>query len=303
MAKKNEAIHEDSLKREEYSDFTLVLKDGHELQCHKVKLAEVSPFFRTMFRQNCQETKSNKMMMTEFEPDTVKSFVDFIYAQLVEVPDQEVFKKDFDGKRMTLDLLRMSHMYDFNILQDLCVKQLKKSIVDANVVDIWSTAETTGIDSLKEAALDHLGKKQEKMMDVPGMKEAYESSQMMESLVKYTTAQMAQLSPAAANLKKTVTIKGKITVQMRVTNGNQSVGYDVRVKPSDTICTLRQLTNVALSRSGHPWTDFCCEMGTFKLQIHPTLVSSPLDERKTIKHYRIFNGSIITCTVKASSIE
>ena len=39
---------EDAILREEFSDFTLVLKNGRKLKCHKIKLAEASPFFRTM---------------------------------------------------------------------------------------------------------------------------------------------------------------------------------------------------------------------------------------------------------------
>ena len=55
MATKNEPRRNARPKREEFSDFALVLKDGTELQCHKVKLADVSPFFCAMFRQDCEE--------------------------------------------------------------------------------------------------------------------------------------------------------------------------------------------------------------------------------------------------------
>jgi len=188
MATKNEDCCNARPKREEFSDFALVLRDGTELQCHKVKLADVSPFFCAMFRQNCDETLTNKMKVVTFKPDTAESFVDFIYADWEHVKGQNVFKKKFEEKRMTPDLLRMSHMYGVSMIQVSCVEHLKKSIEDANVVDIWSAAETTGSKGLKEAALKHIVKKQikgVKMVDIPRIKEAYVSPQMMESLVTY----------------------------------------------------------------------------------------------------------------------
>ena len=194
MASKIETSNDCGPIREESSDFALLLKDGRELQCHKVKLSEVSPFFRAMFRQNCEETLTNKMKVKTFEPDTAESFLDFIYADLEDFPGQNLFKKKFEEERLTPDLLRMSHMYDVSMIQVNCVKHLKKSINDANVVDVWSAAETTGNESLKALALDHLGKKGEKMVDIPRMKEAYASPQMMESLVTYMSARLTQSS-------------------------------------------------------------------------------------------------------------
>ena len=47
----SDSLGEQALGREEFSDFSLVLEDGHELKCHKVKLAEASSFSRSMFRQ------------------------------------------------------------------------------------------------------------------------------------------------------------------------------------------------------------------------------------------------------------
>ena len=102
------------------------------------------------------------MKVPDFEPDTVKTFLDFIYADLKHVPDQDFFKKKFDDKRLTSDLLRMSHVYEVTMIQDKYVEHLKKSINDTNVVDIWSAAETTCSKGLKEAALKHIGKKQTK---------------------------------------------------------------------------------------------------------------------------------------------
>ena len=296
MATKNEADSDDALNPGEFTDFVFVLNDDTELQCHKIMLAKASPVFRRMLRKDCEETRTSKMKVTEFEPVTVKSFLDFIYADLEYLPYLSMFEKEFDKKRLTTDLLRMSHMYEVRIIQDMCVQHLMDSIVDDNVVDIWSTAEIIGNNSLKEAALEHLvedDREQEKMiMDFPGMKEAFKSPQLVESLVSHMSAVITHLSERlSANCKKTLNkTKEEITVKVKVASFEEDIS--VKVKLSDTIATLRKLTNATLSRMENP--DWECDKGTFKLQIHSTLESGPLDERKTIKHYRITNGSIFT---------
>ena len=144
MAAKETSSDTDVSKREEFSDFALILKDGQELKCHKVVLAKVSPFFCAMLRQGCVETETNKMKVTEFEPDTVESLLDYIYAELVLDPVHKHYQRNFDEDRLTPVLLRMSHMYQIINLQDECVKHLMENIEDTNAVDIWSVAETIG---------------------------------------------------------------------------------------------------------------------------------------------------------------
>ena len=183
------SLPDDSLGREEFSDFSLILKNGQELKCHKVKLAEVSPFFRTMFRQDCLETQNNHMKVTEFEPETVASFLDYIYADLDLAKDQDLHNMKFDKKRLTPELLRMCHMYQVKNLQEWCARHLLKCIEDANVVDIWRTSEKIGDDQLRRAALDLLGKKGNKLQDVPGLEESLESPQLAKSLVNHMSHQ------------------------------------------------------------------------------------------------------------------
>merc|ERR1719295_1130970 len=88
---------EDVLIREEFSDFTIVMANGQEVKCHKFMLAKASPVFRAMLKKDFLETKTNRMQMTEFDPETVQSFMDYIYA------DQEVV-----SEKITAELLRFS---------------------------------------------------------------------------------------------------------------------------------------------------------------------------------------------------
>jgi len=185
----------------------------------------------------------------DFEPDTVKSFLDYIYADLDRVPNQDLFKKKFDDKRLTSDLLRMSHLYEVTIIQEKCVEHLKKSIVDENVVDICFAAETTGSESLKKAALNHIGKKREKILDIPRMDEVYESPLLVKSLVTHLSGQMSRQNVISVDLEE-------IFADVTCTGLEDSQDVKKRllfaVKPSDTFATLRTMVNSFLhASSGH----------------------------------------------------
>ena len=181
-------------RREEFSDFSLVLEDGRELKCHKTRLAEGSPVFRMILKQNGEEARTNKMKMTEFEPATVESFLDYIYAdlELMVKKGSGTYTKNFDNRKLTLDLLRMSHMYEVTNLLEDCIAQVANTIVTDNVVDIWRVGENLGIHRLKKQALNHLGKDPKRMLKVPGLKEALESAQLRESLVSYMAGRMIE---------------------------------------------------------------------------------------------------------------
>ena len=84
--------------REEFANFSIVLQNGQEVKCHKIMLAKASPVFCAMMRKECTETKTNQIQLTEFDQDTVESFLDYIYAEEFLVPDQDVIKRTFDKK-------------------------------------------------------------------------------------------------------------------------------------------------------------------------------------------------------------
>ena len=86
--------------REDFSDFALVLENGHQLKCHKFKLAEVSPVFCAMFKKTCLETE---LIVKDFDMNTVKSFLDFVYASQERVHAKGIQKK-FNKKQVVMFL-------------------------------------------------------------------------------------------------------------------------------------------------------------------------------------------------------
>ena len=275
-------LSEVTFEREEFSDFVLVLKNGRKLKCHKVKLAEVSPFFCTMLRQDCLETQNNEMKLAEFEPETVESFLDFIYtAPDLATSNQDLFQMKFETKRLTAELMRMCHMYQLKNLQDWCAQHLLKSIDDTNAIEIWMAAEKIGNDTLKNATLDYLGKKGNKLSDVPGLKESLESPQLAKSLVSYMSHR-----------------DDVITLDLKCSwvNGPDKL-RSIQAKLSDTVKVLRLLIDDDLSASG-PYVHKCVgSLSVLDTTSDGLITITDLVEDKTLASYNLTNGSRVQCTL------
>ena len=262
-------------QRDEFSDFTLVLKDGQKIRCHKIILSKVSPFFSAMLRQDCAETQTNKMEVTQFEPDTVKSFVDFLYGILQMIPVGDLYWREFDEKKLTPELLRLSHMYQVKDLEDKCIQYLMKTIEDSVAVDIWSAAETIGNEDLKKVALNHFGKKSSvQLLQVPGLEESFQSPQLVKSLVTYL-----------AQPKNPVTIG--IHVHCIIAKRNAATKVSIpKVKVTDTVKTLRLWISEALIRS-----EFRCKRGSLRKKIS----EDPLEEDRTLQSYNLADEAKLVC--------
>jgi len=278
---------EGSFGREDFPDFALVLKDGHELKCHKVKLAEVSLVFCAMLRQDCVETKSNKMKITEIDRVTVESFLDYIYADLELDAEQDMYKKKFDKKSLTPELLKMSHMYQVQNLQVKCVKYLMKNIEDNNAVDIWNVAEMISNEELREVALDHLIKKGDKLAEVTGLKQSFQSPQLAESIVLYLSARIASPSP---------TVNDEIITVIVVSSHIISTTRKIHVKLSDTVKVLRLLFDKELAVPSRTdvgaFPSYKCQEGS--------LTANGLsldDEQRTLASYGLYDQCTIRCQI------
>ena len=90
--------------------------------------------------------------------------------------------KWFDKKKFTLELLKLSDMYQVKLLREQILAHLIHGITDENATEAWVMAEKFGNDQLKTKALKHIIKKKGKL---PGMDEAVKSPELMQSLIDY----------------------------------------------------------------------------------------------------------------------
>jgi len=171
------------------TDFTIVLKSGKHLKVHKHVLAENSEAFEAMLTQEFEEAKTNQMSMAHFEDTTVYSFIEYLYADRIKDPeilrqiragigpDDYIYKRCFQAQKLTVNLLKMAHMYRVEDLKADCIEYLMKNISDLNVMDVWLGAEALEYGDLASTAREHLANRPpgRGLKDVPGFIEAFQS--------------------------------------------------------------------------------------------------------------------------------
>jgi len=178
---------------QEYTDFAVIACSHfgkEELKCHKHVLAENSPLLKGLLKTDYSETKTNQMRIENFQVETVISFLNYLYAPVRDTetiealkalhhgPKKYIFTRKFEAETITLDLLKMSHMYQVEDLQMDCAEYLGDNLGDNNVVEVWMEAEKMDNPELGNKAVSYLihqRKGKNKIMEVPGVEEWFNS--------------------------------------------------------------------------------------------------------------------------------
>ncbi|XP_073839399.1 speckle-type POZ protein-like B [Musca autumnalis] len=69
-----------ALASENFSDIILVAKGGTEYKAHKVILSARSDVFDAMFRNECLESKTNRIEIDDMEADVMREMLNYIYT-------------------------------------------------------------------------------------------------------------------------------------------------------------------------------------------------------------------------------
>ena len=110
------------------------------MKCHKLVLSLRSDFFKKMFNQEYKESNEGLMTTTDFNAQTMKSFLKYLYTDSI------------DQVEIDYDLLRAAHLYDFKKLISECVRGLSVKINVDNVKDILQLARMLELPTLLEVA-------------------------------------------------------------------------------------------------------------------------------------------------------
>merc|ERR1719209_1131421 len=107
------------------TDFSIIFESGHKINVHKHILADNSEVFEAMLTQEMEENKNNEMYLGapgQFDRGTVISFIEYLYTSPIcgitlehiraaVGPDEYIYKRCFEQKKFTIDLLEMADMY------------------------------------------------------------------------------------------------------------------------------------------------------------------------------------------------
>jgi len=245
-----------------WADYALVVDTGEKLKCHKLQLAQSSPFFEAMLSSECEEKKNGKMNVKDFNLETVTTFLEYVYVGQ--------FNKSFDKTKITPELMRFSHMYDVQCLYDMTTNHLKENISDTNAVKLWFEAEKIKNEELKNSAVEFIVDQKEKIANWADVEAAYECPGLIKSIFAF--------------MAKDDEIKFKFTIH------DSPNEYEVCIKTNETIRTVKEVAyrKVAKSKSGFSEAQIKIHVPKYKMF---TKGMEMLDDNRTLKSYGIRNGS------------
>ena len=123
------------------SDVTLAV--GYkELKVHKNILSARSPVFRAMFQHDTKESKENRVVISDCEPDVVEAMLKFIYTG--DVPKL---------KEMAHDLFTIADKYQLQQLKKMCEGALLEELDVGNAADTLALAAMHNLVQLKKSCI------------------------------------------------------------------------------------------------------------------------------------------------------
>ncbi|XP_061181004.1 kelch-like protein 24 [Saccostrea echinata] len=128
----------DSLKNSLFTDVQIEV-DGEIFNCHRIILASMSHYFKTMFTSNFKESGLPKVHLKDLDKEIFKAALEYIYTGQSSVKNSNVYH-----------LLSCSSMLQIKGLQSICSEFLRKSLSHNNCIGIWKMATGHGLPELQE---------------------------------------------------------------------------------------------------------------------------------------------------------
>ena len=141
---------------EEFSDFEIKCGDV-SFKCHKVVLSARSPVFEAMFKSEMRESNSNKLTITDVEPEVIGEMLHFIYTGNVT--------NGFISEQVASDLLGTADKYQLNLLKNMCEDKLCSSLEISNSVEYLVLGDLHKADNLRQMALRLIVKNMDLIVD------------------------------------------------------------------------------------------------------------------------------------------
>ncbi|XP_062611869.1 kelch-like protein 24 [Saccostrea cucullata] len=127
-----------SLKNSLFTDVQIEV-DGDIFNCHRIILASMSHYFKTMFTSNFKESGLPKVHLKDLDKEIFKAALEYIYTGQSSVKSSNVYH-----------LLSCSSMLQIKGLQAICSEFLRKSLSHNNCIGIWKMATGHGLPKLQE---------------------------------------------------------------------------------------------------------------------------------------------------------
>lgn len=121
---------------------TVILR---QFEAHKAILAARSPVFAAMFEHCMEESRANRVEITDMEPDTLAEVLRYMYTGQVVGLD-----------KLAHELLAAADKYQLERLKSMCEESLVESLSVENSCGILGLADMHNAEQLKSHALDFI---------------------------------------------------------------------------------------------------------------------------------------------------
>ncbi len=141
------------------SDFAIEVSKV-SIPTHKIILAAHSPVFKAMFDTHMTESATNKIVITDFSEDTVRSLLRCLYDSSALVTE---------AVRNGQQLLVMADKYDVQSVREEVETHLVRSLSAVNALDMLVFGDAYHFQNIKEAAMEMIVRNGSVMFNTPRM--------------------------------------------------------------------------------------------------------------------------------------
>ncbi|XP_063780422.1 kelch-like protein 40 [Pseudophryne corroboree] len=134
----------DMLDHNKFVDCVLRIKEK-EFPCHRLVLAACSPYFRSMFLSDLEESKKKEIDLDDVDPDVLEKILHYIYTSEIDITEKNV-----------QDIFAVANMFQIPSIFTVCVSFLQKKLCLSNCLAIFRLGLMLDCPRLAVSARDFL---------------------------------------------------------------------------------------------------------------------------------------------------
>ena len=138
----------------EFSDFTLVSKEGESVHASKLILATNSPVFQAMLATDCREKREGKVFMKDYSTCLLRGFWLSILEKTITIPQPKPV--DLEEWEYCTNLLEMFDKYDMEQLKTCAELYLMNQLTVGNVIKVAKISHQCSAQKLTQSCLDFI---------------------------------------------------------------------------------------------------------------------------------------------------
>ncbi|XP_043990755.1 kelch-like protein 40a [Gambusia affinis] len=115
----------DLLDNDKFVDCVLKIQDK-EFPCHRLVLAASSPFFKSIFLSEQEESKKREIVLKDVDPSVMEMILRYLYTSDIDLTEQNV-----------QDIFMVANMYQIPSIFSVCLTYLQEKMVLGNCLAIF----------------------------------------------------------------------------------------------------------------------------------------------------------------------